>query len=76
MSTFDVVGTALVVGGALAMAAVTGGPAYFLFEVLPKMCEEAERRARKEHFIRQRRARRKERMKQSKEQVSRICLAS
>jgi len=71
MSTLDVVGAVFVVGGALAMTAVTLGPAYFLFEVLPKM----NKQARKEHFIRLRRERRKDRMKQRREQGRRICLA-
>lgn len=53
----DIFSGTLVVGGALALAAVTVGPFYFLFEVLPNMAEQT----RKEHFLQLRRAKRKER---------------
>jgi hypothetical protein len=71
MSIGDLFVGSIVLGGALAMTALTLGPAYFLFVVVPEQAKAA----RKDFFIRKRRELRKERRKQLVQQAK-ISVAS
>lgn len=70
MGIGDLIVGGLVLGGAIAMTAVTLGPAYILFVALP----EQNKLARKEFFIRKRRELRKERRKQLA-QLSKVVIS-
>jgi hypothetical protein len=59
MSIVDIFSGIMIGGGAIAMAAATLGPFYLFFHVFPKMAEDA----RREHFFKLRRTKRKERSK-------------